>query len=64
MKSANQTEREVLEALRKAGEQMTQEQKRQQQISFIMGTLDSDSTIDRNYVEAAIEKMYGNLSGS
>ena len=51
-KTALQSEEDILAALKKAGEQMTPAQKRRQQISFIMGTLDSESTITPDYVEA------------
>ncbi len=52
-----QSEKDVLGALKKAGEQMTPKQKRQQKISFILGTLDSESTITRDFVEAVLEKQ-------
>ena len=57
------TGEDILEALKKAGEHMTPGQKRRQQVSFIMGTLDSESTITRDYVAAELEKMYGRPSG-
>ena len=52
-------ENEILEALKKAGENMTPAQKRQQEISFVMGMRDSDSTITREFVEAELDKLYG-----
>ena len=51
----------ILEKLKKAGENMTPVQKRQQEISFIMGMRNSSSTITREYVEAELNKLYGNL---
>lgn len=56
MKTGHQSEKEILAALKKAGEQMTTEQRRQQKISFILGTLNSESTITRDFVEAVLEK--------
>ncbi len=52
-------ENQILEALKKAGEKMTPTQKRQQEISFIMGMRDSESTITREYVEAELVKLHG-----
>ena len=50
---------EILEKLKKAGENMTPAQRRQQEISFIMGMRDKNSTITREYVEAELDKLYG-----
>ena len=58
-KISPQSEKDILGALKKAGEQMTPEQKRQQRISFVMGTLDSESNITRDFVEAVLEKAHG-----
>ena len=52
-------ENEILEKLKKAGENMTPVQKRQQEISFIMGMQGSNSTVTREYVEAELDKLYG-----
>ena len=52
----------LLEALRKAGQEMTEEQVREQKISFIMGTLGSDSKITREEVEAQLDRMAGRRS--
>ena len=52
-------ENEILEALKKAGENMTPAQKRQQEISFVMGTLDSKSTVTREFVEKKLDKLFG-----
>lgn len=49
----------VLEELRKAGQNMTEEQVRAQKISFIMGTLSSKSTITREEVAAYLDRMAG-----
>ena len=49
---------QILEALKKAGEEMTPTQKRQQEISFIMGMRDSNSTITREFVEAELAKLH------
>ena len=53
---------EVLEKLRKAGENMTEEEVRAQKISFIMGTLSSNSTITREEVAAHLDRMAGRRS--
>lgn len=53
---------EVLEKLRKAGENMTEEEVRAQKISLIMGTLSSNSTITREEVTAHLDKMAGRRS--
>lgn len=53
-------ENAILKELKKAGENMTPAQKRQQEISFIMGMRDSNSTITREFVEAELYKLYGN----
>lgn len=53
---------EVLEKLRKAGENMTEEEVRAQKISFIMGTLSSNSKITREEVAAHLDKMAGRRS--
>ena len=52
-------ENEVLDALKKAGENMTPAQIRQQEISFVMGTLDSKSTVTREFVEEKLDKLFG-----
>ena len=52
-------ENEVLNALKKAGENMTPSQIRKQEISFVMGTLDSRSTITREFVEKKLDKLHG-----
>ena len=49
----------VLKKLRKAGENMTEEEVRAQKISFIMGTLSSKSTITREEVAAHLDRMAG-----
>ncbi len=48
----------TLEALRKAaGRPMTPEERRQQMISFVMGTMGSDSTITRKEVAELLDKQ-------
>ena len=49
----------VLEELRKAGQNMTEEQVRAQKISFVMGMLNSKSKITREEVAAHLDKMAG-----
>ena len=60
---SNRTD-DLLEALRKAGQEMTEEQVREQKISFIMGTLGSDSKITRAEVEAQLDRMAGKRSAA
>ncbi len=50
---------EVLEELKKAGQNMTEEQVRAQKISFIMGTLSSKSKITRKEVADYLDRMAG-----
>ena len=57
MKTGRQSEKEILGALKRAGERMTPEQRRQQKISFILGTLSCDSAITRDFVEEVLEKQ-------
>ena len=59
MTTSELTGEEILKKLKKMGEHMTPEQERQQKISYIMGMLDSESAITRDYVEAKLEEMYG-----
>lgn len=54
---------EILKKLKRMGENMNPEQERRQKISYIMGMLDSDSDITRDYVEAKLEEMYGKPAG-
>ena len=51
---------QVLEALKKAAaRQMTAEERRQQKVSFIMGTMGDDSTITREKVEKILAEQDG-----
>lgn len=50
---------EVLEELKKAGQNMTEEQVRAQKISFIMGMLSSKSKITRKEVADYLDRMAG-----
>ena len=51
------SESDVLEALRKAASQpMTPEERHQQMVSFVMGTMSMDSTITRDEVEEILVK--------
>ena len=51
------TNQKVLEALRQAaGQPMTAEQRRKQMVSFVMGTMSSDSTITMEEVEEILKK--------
>lgn len=48
---------DVLDALRKvAGQSMTPDERHQQMVSFVMGTMSMDSTITREEVESILEK--------
>ena len=50
----------VLEALEKASaRQMTAEERRQQKVSFIVGTMGDDSTITREKVEKILAEQDG-----
>lgn len=53
----------LFEALRQAGQEMTEEDVRQQKISFIMGTVSFDSKITREEVAAHIDRMAGRRPG-
>ena len=53
----------LFEALRQAGQEMTEEDVRQQKISFIMGTVSFDSKITREEVAACIDRMAGRRPG-
>ncbi len=54
------TDPSLLEALRKsAGKRLTAEQLRKQKVSFIMGSLKSDSSITREFVEKELKKLDG-----
>jgi len=59
MRNLMNKENKILEELKKACENMTPAQKRQQEISFIIGMRDSNSTITREHVEAELDKLYG-----
>ena len=51
---------EVLKALEKASaRQMTAEERRQQKVSFIVGTMGDDSTITREKVEKILAEQNG-----
>ena len=55
-----QTDASLLEALRKAaGKQLSAEQLRRQKVSFIMGSLNKDSTITREFVEKELRRIDG-----
>lgn len=55
-----QTDRSLLEALRKAaGKKLSAEQLRRQKVSFIMGSLNKDSTITREFVEKELRRIDG-----
>lgn len=48
---------DVLNALRKvAGQSMSPDERHQQIVSFVMGTMSMDSTITREEVESILEK--------
>ena len=57
------TDTELFEALRQAGQEMTEEDVRQQKISFIMGMSSCDSKITREEVAAHIDRMAGRRPG-
>ena len=42
-----------------ANKPMTKEEKREQRISFVMGTLSFDSTTTREYVAEVVDSIYG-----
>ena len=52
-------ERDILEQLKEAGQNMTADDLREQKISFIMGSLSENSEITREEVEAALNKSAG-----
>lgn len=55
--SASSVNLDVLDALRKvAGQSMTPDERHQQMVSFVMGTMSMDSTITREEVERILEK--------
>lgn len=60
---APRTDTELFEALRQAGREMTEEDVRQQKISFIMGMSNFDSKITREEVAAHIDRMAGRPPG-
>ena len=54
---ASSTDSDVLDALRKvAGQSMTPDERHQQMVSFVMGTMSMDSRITREEVESILEK--------
>ena len=54
---ASSTDSDVLDALRKvAGQSMSPDERHQQMVSFVMGTMSMDSTITREEVESILEK--------
>ena len=54
---ASSTDSDVLDALRKvAGQSMKPDERHQQMVSFVMGTMSMDSTITREEVESILEK--------
>lgn len=54
---APSTDSDVLDALRKvAGQSMTPDERHQQMVSFVMGTMSMNSTITREEVESILEK--------
>jgi hypothetical protein len=54
------TDKRLLRALLKAAEKpMTAKQRRMQKISFIMGSLDKDSSITRQQVEEQLRRQEG-----
>ena len=58
------TDPDLIEALRRsAGQEMTEEEIREQKISFIMGTVSVDSKITREEVAAHIDRMAGRRPG-
>lgn len=58
------TDPDLIEALRRsAGQEMTEEEIRQQKISFIMGTSSFDSKITREEVAACLDRMAGRRPG-
>ena len=55
-----QTDTDIQQALRKAaGQKMTQQQVREQRISFVMGTVDKSNNMTR----AEVEKLLSSLEG-
>ena len=58
------TDPDLIEALRRsAGQEMTEEEIREQKISFIMGMSSFDSKITRAEVAAHIDRMAGRRPG-
>jgi len=54
------TDPDLLERLRRAaGSQLTHEQLKRQKVSFIMGSLGSDSSITRERIEQELNKLDG-----
>ena len=53
-------DKRVLDALKKAANQsMTPEERHQQKVSFIVGTMGGDSSISREEVQKILEKQNG-----
>ena len=51
---------QLLDALqRSAGRKMSPEEKRQQRVSFIMGTMGDDNTITRQEIEKILDEQDG-----
>lgn len=60
----NLQEKEVLEQLKRAGQNMTAEDVRQQKISFIMGSVSEESEITRHQVEEYLDRYADESSKS
>jgi hypothetical protein len=59
-KTTHRTDPQVLKALREAaGRPMTPEQRHQQKVSFIMGTMGEGSTVTREEIERILAKQAG-----
>ena len=59
-KNKTKTPDNLEELLRKAAQQkMSPEERREQRVSFVMGTLPMDSSITKDEVRAILRKNYG-----
>ena len=57
-----QTDTDLLEKLKEAGQRMTADEVREQKVSFVMGSLSKDSTITREHIKSELDRLPGQRS--